>query len=55
MTRITQSSLLETLTSYVPRRVSNRLVADPAATTSPTAATFPAAVLFADISGFTFQ
>ena len=53
MTSITQSSLSETLISYVARRISNRLVADPAPTTSPTAETFPTAVLFADISGFT--
>ena len=45
--------LIDTLTSYVPRVLANRLVRDPTATTIPTTDDFPAAVFFADISGFT--
>ena len=44
---------IDTLTSYVPRILASRLAQDPAATTTPTTDHFPAAVLFADISGFT--
>ena len=53
MMRIGEPSLLDTLTSYVPRLVVHRHFTDPAPITAPTVETFPAAVLFADISGFT--
>ncbi|OQY45948.1 MAG: hypothetical protein B6242_09105 [Anaerolineaceae bacterium 4572_78] len=46
-------NLIETLTSYVPTIISRRLKEDPTPITQPTEASFPAAVLFADISGFT--
>ena len=45
--------LLETLTSYVPALIARRLAANPAPITAPTAERFPAAVLFADVIGFT--
>jgi class 3 adenylate cyclase/tetratricopeptide (TPR) repeat protein len=45
--------LVETLTSYVPYLLTRRLETDLAPITAPTATQFPAAVLFADISGFT--
>jgi len=45
--------LLNTLTSYVPALITRRLAADPAPLTAPLAERFPAAVLFADITGFT--
>src|SRR5688572_28782992 len=47
------SSLLETLASYVPTLTINQIAADPAPLTAPKYQHFPAAVLFADISGFT--
>ena len=46
-------NLVETLTSYIPSLVAYRLVQDPAPITEPAAERFSAAVLFADISGFT--
>jgi len=49
----TSSALLDTLASYVPARVARRIAAEPAAPTTPTAERFSAAILFADISGFT--
>jgi class 3 adenylate cyclase/tetratricopeptide (TPR) repeat protein len=45
--------LVETLTSYVPRLLTRRLETDPAPISEPSVTRFPAAVLFADISGFT--
>ncbi len=45
--------LLHTLSSYVPRILASRLVQDPSLGTVPTVDHFPAAVFFADISGFT--
>ena len=45
--------LIATLTSYVPALITRRLAADPAPVSAPMADQFPAAVLFADISGFT--
>src|SRR5262245_46735189 len=45
--------LLTTLISYVPALVVRRLAANPAPISAPVAENFPAAVLFADISGFT--
>ncbi|HXV98365.1 MAG TPA: adenylate/guanylate cyclase domain-containing protein, partial [Anaerolineae bacterium] len=47
------SDLIETLASYVPTFITRRLAANPTPLTTPTAQSFPAAVLFADISGFT--
>ena len=50
------SDLLETITSYVPTPIVRKLISDPAHFASITQADaehFPAAVLFADISGFT--
>ncbi len=46
-------TLLETIASYVPTRIVRRYAADPAPPAAPTAEHAPAAVLFADISGFT--
>lgn len=45
--------LLEVLASYVPATVLRRLAVNPAPISEPVAEGFPAAVLFADISGFT--
>jgi class 3 adenylate cyclase len=42
-----------TLVSYVPALIARRLAADPHPISQPTAERFAAAVLFADISGFT--
>jgi len=47
------TDLIETLTSYIPTLVARRLAADPAPPANPIAESLPAAVLFADISGFT--
>ncbi len=47
------SELIETLASYVPTLITRRLAADPTPITEPASEQFPAAVLFADISGFT--
>ena len=46
-------ALIEILGSYVPEIVLHHLAADSTPIASPTAEKFPAAVLFADISGFT--
>lgn len=46
-------ALTELLASYVPRLIQNRVIADPSPIASPVAEEFQAAVLFADISGFT--
>jgi class 3 adenylate cyclase/tetratricopeptide (TPR) repeat protein len=46
-------ALTELLASYVPRLIQNKVVADPAPIESPVAERFQAAILFADISGFT--
>ncbi len=45
--------LLHTLSSYVPRILASRLAHDPTLGTEPSTDHFPAAVFFADISGFT--
>lgn len=50
---MTEPTLVETFASYVPHLILKRVVEDPAPITSPMAEAFPAAVLFADISGFT--
>ncbi|NJK81103.1 MAG: adenylate/guanylate cyclase domain-containing protein [Chloroflexaceae bacterium] len=46
-------ALLETFASYVPGLIIHYLTADPRPLTGPVAERFPAAVLLADISGFT--
>ena len=47
------SSLLETLASYVPMLITRHLAHDPTPISESRSERFPAAVLFADISGFT--
>src|SRR5574339_932262 len=46
-------ALTELLASYVPKLIQNRVIADPSPIESPVAEEFQAAILFADISGFT--
>ena len=46
-------ALTELLASYVPKLIQNRIVADPSPIESPVAEEMQAAILFADISGFT--
>ncbi|HLO16623.1 MAG TPA: adenylate/guanylate cyclase domain-containing protein, partial [Anaerolineales bacterium] len=46
-------ALTELLASYVPKLIQNRVIADPSPIESPVAEDFQAAILFADISGFT--
>src|SRR5512145_2059702 len=46
-------ALTELLASYVPKLIQNRVIADPSPIESPVAEEFQAALLFADISGFT--
>ena len=45
--------LTEILASYVPKLIQNQIVADPSPIESPVTEEMPAAILFADISGFT--
>ncbi len=45
--------LLDAYTSYVPQLLTDRIVADPTLHTAPDRSELPAAVLFADIAGFT--
>jgi len=45
--------LITTLASYVPALIKHRLAADPTPIDAPRSDNFPAAVLYADISGFT--
>lgn len=47
------SRLIDTLASYVPKLITHRLAADPTPITAPMTERLPAAVLYADISGFT--
>ena len=47
------SEIIETLASYVPTLITRRLAIDPTRISEPASERFPAAVLFADISGFT--
>lgn len=47
------TGLIETLSTYVPALIAHRLAENPAPLSGPTTERFPAAVLFADISGFT--
>ena len=49
----TETALLSVLASYVPRYIKRRLLVDPSPLKAPRAELFQAAVLFADISGFT--
>ncbi len=53
MDQSTPPELVETLASYVPAIVVQRFAANPTPLTTPEEKRFPAAVLFADISGFT--
>ncbi len=46
-------ALADVLASYVPRLIQNRIVADPSPIESPVSDELHAAILFADISGFT--
>ena len=46
-------ALTELLASYVPKLIQNRIIANPAPIESPVAEDLQAAILFADISGFT--
>ena len=46
-------ALTEVLASYVPKLIQNRVIADPSPIESPVAEEIQAALLFADISGFT--
>jgi class 3 adenylate cyclase/tetratricopeptide (TPR) repeat protein len=46
-------ALTEVLASYVPKLIQNRVIADPSPIEAPVAEQMQAAVLFADISGFT--
>lgn len=50
---MTTLSTLEELSSYVPALILRRMAGDSAATLTPSIERFPAAVLFADLSGFT--
>ncbi len=50
---MTEPDLVKTLASYVPTWVARQLAANPQLPTEPKAERFQAAVLFADISGFT--
>jgi len=46
-------TLTDVLASYVPKLIQNRIIADPAPIESPVSEQAHAAILFADISGFT--
>ena len=46
-------ALTEILASYVPKLIQNRVVADPSPIEAPVSEEMQAAILFADISGFT--
>jgi class 3 adenylate cyclase/tetratricopeptide (TPR) repeat protein len=50
---MTDPALAEVLASYVPKLIQKRIAADPSPIESPVAEEIQAAVLFADISGFT--
>lgn len=51
--RMSNPALAEVLASYVPKLIQKRIVADSVPIDSPATEEFQAAVLFADISGFT--
>ena len=46
-------ALTELLASYVPRLIQNRVAANPSPIEAPVSEDMHAAILFADISGFT--
>jgi class 3 adenylate cyclase/predicted ATPase len=48
-----QNQLVQALVSYLPPAIARAIHADPLASIEPRAARFPAAVLLADVSGFT--
>lgn len=50
---MSQKTILETLASYLPPLIVRQYAADPSPPSAPSAEGFTAAVLFADISGFT--
>src|SRR6266498_4987515 len=50
---MSNTALTELLASYVPKLIQNRVAADPSPIESPIAEEMQAAILFADISGFT--
>ncbi len=50
---MSNSALTELLASYVPKLIQNRVAVDPSPIESPVAEDMQAAILFADISGFT--
>ena len=50
---MTNPALADVLASYVPRLIQHRVIADPSPIETPASDDFHAAVLFADISGFT--
>ena len=50
---MTNPALAEVLASYVPKLIQKRVIADPAPIESPVSEEIQAAILFADISGFT--
>ena len=50
---MTNPALAKVLASYVPQLIQKRVAADPSPIESPVVEEFQAAVLFADISGFT--
>jgi len=50
---MTNPELAEVLASYVPKLIQKRVAADPSPIESPVTEEIQAAVLFADISGFT--
>ena len=50
---MSSKTLLETLASYLPPLIVRRFAADPSPPSAPSSDRFAAAVLFADISGFT--
>ena len=50
---MSNTALTELLASYVPQLIQNRVLANPAPIESPVAEEVQAAILFADISGFT--
>jgi class 3 adenylate cyclase len=47
------SDIVEAFSSYVPQAVKRQIAADPAPLSAARTESFPAAVLFSDISGFT--
>ena len=53
MPEVAEDVLMKTLTAYTPGLVVRGLAADPRLIAEPTAERFAAAVLFADVSGFT--